>query len=288
MGMGIGRPSYAAPTMPVSAFAFALTAAFLHAFWNLLLARARDSEAATVVAMVSSVLVFAPVTALVWKADGSVWPFIVVTSMLQLLYFLLLATAYGRAELSIVYPIARGTAPVLVLVVGVVALGAGASAGQAAGVCLVGLGVLLVRGPRGHTDLAGTGFGLAIASTIAAYTLVDKHGIEHAGPIPYLELSMLPAAFGYAGSVLARRGVAPLRTELRVASVVAGIASFAAYVLVLAALSRASAASVAAVRETSVVLATAAAARLLHERVSRSRLAGAAVVVAGVALVSLG
>jgi drug/metabolite transporter (DMT)-like permease len=217
-----------------------------------------------------------------------VWPFIVVTSMLQLLYFALLATAYTRAELSVVYPVARGTAPVLVLLVSVIALGVGASAAQAAGVCLVGIGVLLVRGFSARSDLVGTVFGLVIAGTIAAYTLVDKRGIEHAGPIPYLELAMVPAAFAYAGTVLARRGAAPLRRELRTATVVAGVISFGAYVLVLAALSRASAASVAAVRETSILIATALAAPLLHERVGRERLAGAAVVVGGVVLVTLG
>jgi drug/metabolite transporter (DMT)-like permease len=273
--------------MPASAFGLALAAAFLHAFWNLLLARARNPDGATAVALVSSVVVFAPVTAIVWRAEASVWPFVVVTSLLQLAYFALLATAYARADLSVFYPIARGTAPVLVLIVGAAALGTGASAAQAAGVCLVGVGVLLVRGLRG-ADLVGTGFGLAIASTIAAYTLVDKHGIEHAGPIPYLELGMAPASLGYAAVVLGRRGRAPIRAELRLVHVTAGIASFGAYVLVLAALSRASAASVAAVRETSVVLATAAAAPFLREHVSRARLAGAAVVVAGVALVSLG
>jgi drug/metabolite transporter (DMT)-like permease len=288
IALTIGRPSYAAPTMPAVAFGFALTAAFLHALWNLLLARTRDPESATAIAMVASVVVFAPVTAIVWKADGGVWPFIVVTSFLQLLYFVMLAAAYARAQLSVVYPIARGVAPVLVLVVGVVALGAGASARQAAGVCLVGLGVMLVRGLRGHADLAGTGFGLAIAVTIAAYTLVDKHGIEHAGPITYLELGMLPASIGYATVLLVRRGPAPLRAALRPLPVLAGVTSFGAYVLVLAALSRASAASVAAVRETSVVIATAAAAPLLREPVGRARLVGAAVVVGGVALVSLG
>jgi uncharacterized membrane protein len=274
--------------MPALAFGFAFAAAFMHAFWNLLLAHARDPEGATAVALISSVIVFAPVTAFVWKAEADVWPFIVVTSLLQLLYFGLLATAYTKAELSVVYPIARGTAPVLVLIVGVVALGAGASGTQAAGVCLVGAGVILVRGLRRPADLAGTGLALAIAATIAAYTLVDKHGIEHAGPIPYLELGMVPASLGYAGVLLARRGSAPIRAELRLAPVVAGITSFGAYVLVLAALARASAASVAAVREMSVVIATAAAAPLLRERVDRSRLVGAAVVVAGVALVSLG
>ncbi len=274
--------------MPASAFALALGAAFLHAFWNLLLARASDTAAATAVALVASVVVFAPVTAVVWSAEASVWPFVVASSSLQLLYFALLAAAYGRAELSVVYPIARGLAPVLVLLVGAVALGAGASGMQAAGVLLVGLGVLLVRGFDGHADLAGTAFGLAIATTIATYTLVDKHGIEHAGPITYLELGLAPAALAYAGLFVARRGAGAMRAELRIGPVVAGVVAFLAYVLVLAALERASAASVAAVRETSVVIATAAAVPFLRERVDAMRLVGAAAVVCGVALVSLG
>ena len=238
-------------------------------------------------ALVAAVIVFAPVTAVVWRAEASVWPFIAVTSCLQLLYFVLLAAAYARAELSLVYPIARGSAPVLVLIVGVVVLGTGASAAQAAGVCLVGLGVILVRGLRGHADIVGTAFALGIASTIAAYTLVDKHGIQHAGPIPYLELGMTPAAVGYTAMVVARRGRSSIRSELRPAPIVAGITQFGAYVLVLAALARASAASVAAVRETSVVLTAVLAGAVLRERVGPGRLAGAALVAGGVALLSL-
>src|SRR5262249_21637706 len=94
--------------MPAPAFGLALAAAFLHAIWNLMLARERDPEAATAVALVAAVAVFAPVTAVVWRADARVWPFILTSSLLQLLYFALLAAAYARAELSVVYPIARG------------------------------------------------------------------------------------------------------------------------------------------------------------------------------------
>src|SRR5581483_11785163 len=122
----IGQPAYCTGSMPASAFALALAAAFLHSFWTLLLARARDSAGATAVALLASVIAFAPVTAVVWRAEAAVWPFIAVTSLLQLLYFALLSAAYGRAELSIVYPIARGVAPVLVLVVGAAALVGGA------------------------------------------------------------------------------------------------------------------------------------------------------------------
>src|SRR5437763_16787003 len=132
--------------MPASAFALALTAAFVHALWNVLLARARDPQAATAIALLVAVVVFAPVAALTWDASAAVWPFALVSSCLQLLYFVLLAAAYRRVPLSVVYPLARGAAPVLVLVAGVAFLGKATSFGQAAGVALVGAGVLLVRG----------------------------------------------------------------------------------------------------------------------------------------------
>jgi drug/metabolite transporter (DMT)-like permease len=274
--------------VPAAAFALALGSAFLHALWNVMLARERDPEPATAIAICTSVLVFAPVAAVVWDVDSRVWPYIAVTSLLQLLYFALLATAYRRAELSFVYPIARGLAPVLVLVVGVVALGTGATVAQAAGVCLVGLGIVLVRGLGGERDVAGGALAVAIASSIAGYTLVDKSGIRYANPITYLELGMLPTALGALLLVaLLPAGHARMWTAVRPIPALAGVVSFAAYALVLAALQRAPAASVAAVRETSVLIVAVLASRALDEQVGRARLAGAALVVAGVALIVL-
>jgi drug/metabolite transporter (DMT)-like permease len=273
--------------MPPAAFALALGAAAVHASWNLLLARARDPEAATAVALLAAVAVFAPVAAATWEVDRGVWPYLAVTSVLELAYFALLAGAYRRADLSFVYPISRGAAPVLVLVVGVAVLGASTSAGQAAGVVLVAAGVLLVRGLAGPRNTTGAVLALALAACIASYTLVDDHGISYASPIAYLELAMIPAALGYAGGLVAFGGRARLLAALRPAPVFAGILSFVAYVLVLAALERAAAAPVAAVRETSVVLAAALAAPVLGERVAPSRLAGAALIVAGIALLGL-
>ncbi len=279
---------YARAAMPVDAFLLALAAAFLHALWNVLLAREPDVHAATAVAMVASVIAFAPVAALRWDVDSRVWPYVAVTAVLQLVYFALLAVAYGRAELSFVYPIARGVAPVLVLVAGAAVLGAGASAGQAFGVVLVGAGVILVRGLGGQHDRLGLALGLSIAAVIAAYTLVDKQGIRYADPVVYLELGMAPAALAYAATIATlHRGTTRIRTATGPRPVAAGLLSFAAYALVLAALSLAAAASVAAVRETSVLIATALAWLILDERVGRVRAAGAALVVVGVALLAL-
>ena len=272
--------------MPLDAFALALGSAFLHALWNLILGRERDPEAATAVALMVSVVVFAPVASLRWDAEATVWPYVAVTSMLQLLYFGLLARAYRHAEVSVVYPIARGLAPVIVLVAGVTVLGTGAAAAQ-----VVGVGVMLVRGLglRGTGSSAGAAYGLAVAACIAAYTLVDAHGVEHADPIVYLELGMIPATIGYVGFlVVARGGSDRIRAAARPLPALAGVLSFVAYALVLGALLLAPAASVAAVRETSVLIAALLAVPLAHERVGPGRIAGAALVVAGVALIALG
>jgi drug/metabolite transporter (DMT)-like permease len=273
--------------MPPSALALALGAAFLHALWNLLLARAPDVEAATAVALVVGVVAFAPVAALTGHAESPVWPFLAVTSLLQLTYFVFLTAAYRRADLSFVYPIARGSAPVIVLIVALPALGESASTGQVAGVLTIATGVLLVRGIGGHAAAGDLVLALAVGGCIAAYTLVDSRGIRYASPILYQELSMIPAALGFLVLTLRRRGQAAVRDAVGGASVAAGLATFGAYILVLAALSRAPVASVAAVRESSVVIATVLAVPLLHERVRPSRLVGAVLVVAGVVLLAI-
>jgi drug/metabolite transporter (DMT)-like permease len=267
--------------VPALALGLALVAAFAHAFWNLLIARAREVEAATAVALVAAVVLFAPLAAWTGDVRWRALPFVGASSTLHLLYFALLAAGYRRFELGVVYPVARGTAPVLVLLAGAALLGTGIDARQAFGVVLVGLGVLLVRGFR-DADFGGMAAGLAVAACIAAYTLVDKYGIRHASTPAYLELALIAPALVYSGTVGARRGVGALRAELRLSTVLAGAAIFAAYGLTLAALRLAPAAAVAAVRETSVVIATALAAVVLGESPPRTRLVGAAVVVAGV------
>jgi drug/metabolite transporter (DMT)-like permease len=272
--------------MPTAALLLALAAAGLHAFWNLVIARSRDVEAATAVVLALSVVLYAPVAAVTWDVEREVVPYAVASAALELAYVVLLAAAYRRADLSVVYPVARGIAPVLVLVVGVALLGAATSAGEVAGVLLVAAGVLLVRGIRVEPG-PGVPFGLAIACTIAAYTLVDNRGIEHADPFGYLEVVMTGPALVYLTWIVAAKGPSAVRAQLTLPIAFAGAASLGAYALALAALQLASAASVAAVRETSIVIAVALAAPVLRERVGARRLAGAVVVVAGVALLSL-
>ena len=271
--------------MSGSALALALGAAALHASWNVLLARARDVRAATMVALGLSVVIFAPVAVATWDVDAAAAPWIAASAAFQLAYLVLLATAYGRSDVSLVYPVSRGVAPVLVLV-GATATGSALSVWAALGVILVGVGVALVRGIRRPVDTRGLLLALAIATTIAGYTLVDKQGIEHASPFVYLELVLLPVALAAFGWHLARGEAARLRAEAGVATLAIAVSSFGAYALVLAALSLAPAAAVAAVRETSILFAVALAAVVLRERVGALRAAGAVLVVSGVALVA--
>ncbi len=256
----------------------------IHAVWNMLLAGARDSQACAAIVLLVGAVAGAPVAALYWRLDDGVWPYLAATSALELAYFALLAVAYTRAELSVVYPLARGFAPVLVLVGAIAFTGAGTTPRQVAGVLTVATGILLVRGVgRGRGALLA----VTIACAIASYTVVDKHGVVHASPVAYLELMSIFTGFAYAGAIVARRGLAPLRAELGWRSVAAGIGTFAAYACVLGALQLASAASVAAVRESGVLVATGLAAVVLRERVTIWRAGGAALVVAGIVLLSL-
>jgi drug/metabolite transporter (DMT)-like permease len=275
--------------VPTVALVLALAAALLHASWNLLIAGSEDREGATAVAIVAGSIVGAPVALATWHVHTAAIPYLALASLLQLAYIALLVAAYARADMSVVYPLARGVAPVLVLVVSLVALGVSVSHVQGVGIATVGAGVLLVRGFHlDVSDLRGVVLSLAVAGCIAGYTLTDKYGIRHAGALPYVELEMLLPTAVYAGVVYRLRGRTRMRGACSARNVIAGIAMFLGYALVLLALKRASAPSVAAVRESSVVIATALAAIVLHERVTALRFAGAAIVVGGIALVALG
>src|SRR5215213_7188102 len=211
--------------MPLSAFALALGAAFLHASWNVLIAGARDSESAAAVATLAGVALLAPVALLTGGVESAALPFAGVSAVLHVGYLSLLARAYQGGEVSVVYPVSRGTAPVLVLAFGAAVLGEGASAGQVLGVVAISAGVFLVGGRRTvaapvertatpaergaalveRTAARRRDLGFAIALTIAAYTLVDAEGVDRAQAPAYLFLLLAPSSAIYA-VVLASRG----------------------------------------------------------------------------------
>jgi drug/metabolite transporter (DMT)-like permease len=269
------------------ALALALGAAFLHAGWNVLLAGSRDTAAATGGLLVWGVVLLAPFALVFGNVSGAAVPFIAASAALELAYFVLLARAYSGGSVSVVYPVARGVAPALVLVVGVLGLGRGVGWLAGFGVLAVSAGVLLVARDefRPHSERNSSrtrrdlGFGLAIAAVIAAYTLVDAEGVEHADPLAYLALVIAPCALLFP-AVVGQRPALTARTALTAA------ATLGAYLLVLAALRLAPPAPVAATRESSIVIATLLAAAFLHERLTTAKLAGAVTVTAGVAAIA--
>ena len=271
--------------MPTAALVLALLSAVSSAVWNLLVKQSRDTEAVTAVALAIGVILFSPALAF-GHIPLAAWPYLVASAVLEFIYFTLLAAAYRRAELSLVFPLARGMAPVLVLLIGLVALHDRASAGELAGVLLVAVGATAVRGIRLTGGFADTGMALLIAVCIAGYTLVDKHGVALASPAAYLEVVMALLVLPYLALVARSRGLQPLRRELRPRTAIIGIGIIGGYALVLYGLRLAAAAPVAAVRESSVVIGTALAAIVLRERVGPARFCGACLVAAGVTVLA--
>jgi drug/metabolite transporter (DMT)-like permease len=282
--------------VPLSAFGLALGAAFLHASWNVLIAGARDSESAAAVATLAGVALLAPVALITGGVQTAALPYAGASAVIHVGYLALLARAYQGGQVSVVYPVSRGTAPVLVLAFGALLLDEGASAGQIAGVVAVSAGVFLVGARRvsfamrkeldTHSDRRDLLFGAVIACTIAAYTLVDAEGVDRAHAPAYLFLLLAPSATVYAAALALGGRAEAMRAELRPRALLTGAFVVGAYGCVLAALRLADAAPVAAVRESSVVIAAFMAAAFLHERVGPRRAAGAALVVAGVAAIA--
>jgi drug/metabolite transporter (DMT)-like permease len=273
--------------MDAGALGLALGAAFLHAGWNVALAGARSSEAATAGVLVFGTLFLVPAAVVVGEISTAAIPFIAVSAALELVYFVLLARAYDSGEVSVIYPVARGLAPLVVLGAGALFLGEHVSAGAAVGVLIVAAGILLVglgafpfhMAMKSAPPTRDVVFGLAIGVVIAAYTLVDAEGVERADPVAYLALVVAPCAVLY--PVVTRT-----RPDVSVRTAATAAATFGAYLLVLAALELAPAAPVSAVRESSVVIVAILAAVVLREKVGAARLAGAAAVAVGVGLIA--
>jgi uncharacterized membrane protein len=278
------------------ALALALGAALLHATWNVLLAGSRDSVAATGALLAWGAVLLAPLGLLIGGFSGEAVPYVAASAAFELVYFVLLARAYRGGELGVVYPVGRGSAPVVILALAALGLGKGVSWLAAVGVVLVAAGVLLLGVRRempgicryldkpphgGPRDLL---FGLAIGATIAGYTLVDSEGLDHADPLPYLSLIAAVCAATYCGTLLVSGRRRELEAELRSPRApLTAAATFGAYALVLAALELAPAAPVAAVRESSVVMAALMAWAFLGEPL---RVAGPVLVAAGVAAIA--
>jgi drug/metabolite transporter (DMT)-like permease len=271
-----------------------LGAGFLHASWNAILKSSAGGDAVLDTAAVvggASLwgLVVLPFVAL---PDPAAWKYIAASSVIHFGYYITLAQAYRSGDLSFAYPLMRGTAPLLVTVLGSLTLRELPNLQMTCGIVLICAGVLSIAFVQRRTHPPAAAYwAFANAAIIACYTLVDGAGARASGnALSYVLWLIFLEGIPFMAWVVARRGgaaVTYMQRSGRVA-IIGGGCSLAAYGIVLWAMTRAPIAAVAALRETSVLFAALIGSLVLKEGFGWRRLAGAASVVVGIFALKLG
>lgn len=282
------------------ALGMVLVAAVLHAVWNLAAKRSRgDSYLFVWCYMLVSAVLCLPI-GLVLLATGSghwSWRLVVgplVSAVLHIVYSLVLQTGYERADLSVVYPVARGVGPLVTMVVAVVVLGERPGPTALAGGLLVLAGITVVTTVRrqrtGLPFTGGLAYGAATGVMIAAYTLWDDHSVAGWGlaPVVYFAFAVtMQAALLTPAAVRRRAALRAVVTDHCRAIGAVAVLSPAAYILVLIAMRTMPVTIVAPARESSIVIGSLLAWLLFREAQPVRRLIGAVVVLGGITLVAL-
>jgi drug/metabolite transporter (DMT)-like permease len=280
----------------VQALSLVLTAAVLHALWNLAAKQvAIDGVTFVYLYVIGSVLLWLPI-AIVWVLvadDQPSWTWLyagAVTAVFHTVYQLVLQRGYERGDLNLVYPLARGTGPLVTFVFAVTVLGERPSTVAVVGVIAVITGVLVIAtggggGAHRGSTRAGVLWGVGTGVAIAAYTLWDSHSVTdlHVPPVPYFVLGLTLQIPGL--TLLLGRRHASLRDawqRTRRPVITVAVLSPLAYVLVLRALQLAPVALVAPARESSIVVGALLGWWVLKEPSPGRRLVGAVVVLAGI------
>jgi drug/metabolite transporter (DMT)-like permease len=271
-----------------------LLSALMHAGWNFLVKASPDRLLDTVGLAVAGSLVAACLLPFVPLPAAESLPWLAVTVFVHVAYFVVLIEAYRHADLSLAYPLMRGTAPVLVALAAPL-LGEAPAPGLLLGVTLVAAGIVLpswsdLRRPDVPGRRRGLGFAAANAVIIALYTLIDGVGVRLAGnAAAYTLWLFFLDAWGILAVALWRRGPAVL-THLRRRwrpALAGSVLTIGSYGIVLWAMTRAPVSAVAAIRETSVIFASLLGVLFLKERMGPARLLGASLVLAGVLTIRL-
>lgn len=278
--------------MSVGIFLAVLFAAFLHAGWNALIKQGSDKLGGMLMLSVAHAVLALPL-ALVspWPAV-EVWPWLIGSGLIHFAYQVFLMLAYQHGDLSRVYPIARGTAPMIVLLVGAFLLDDAISGREVAGILLVGAGILtMAHGVFRHGESRRMlPFALGSACATAGYSLTDGMGARVAGDATlYIGWLMMISGSLFTAFTFAWKGMAPMQQSPRAwgRGFVAAGASLGAYWIAVWAMTVAPIALVAALRETSVLFAVGLGIVLFGERRDRGKLMAAAMIVAGVILTRL-
>jgi len=271
-----------------------VSAAGLHAGWNALAKRGRDPVVFLWCATVASTLALAPIGVWILVRGGfppAAIPFVGGTIVLHALYFYTLGRAYGTGAYSLVYPVARGLGVALVPIVAVLAFDEHLSGLGTAGVALVVLGIvsLHVLPAGGAASWPGRAILWPVLTglTIAAYSILDKAGVSRLNPVAYMLL--LETGCALLGSPLVWIRARAVRAELASWRTIlaAAVMSALAYTLVLFAFRLSKTGYVVAARELSIVFSAVIGSLWLREGRLGPRLAGATIVLVGVACVAL-
>ena len=279
--------------IPLDVTLAVLAAGLMHATWNALLKSSVGGDplldTATIVAgstlCALVALPFVPLPAV------AAWPFAAVSVCIHFGYYLTLAEAYRSGDLSFAYPLMRGTAPLLVTLLGALFLQELPTPQVMLGIVLISTGIVSIAfAARHHHPRAAVLWALANAGIIAVYTLIDGTGARASGhAVSYVLWMTFLEGVLFLCWLLARRRMPAVRyvTARWQRGITGGFLSVAAYGIVLWAMTRAPVAAVAALRETSVVFAAIIGALVLKEGVGIARVLGALLVVAGVAALKI-
>ncbi|MEU9129493.1 EamA family transporter [Kitasatospora sp. NPDC048540] len=272
-----------------------LASAVLHAVWNALAHGVRDKLAGFALMNTAFLGCGAALACLTPVPDPAAWPYIAASAALQVGYQLLLLQAYRLGDFGQMYPIARGTSPLVVALLAATVLGPGLPAARLAGVLVISLGLAglaLAGGLPGRAQLPALAAAVGTGVMIAGYTVVDGTGVRASGApsgyIAWMFLTQGAAMLAVATALRGRALAGQLRTGWR-SGLAGGLMSLTAYGLVVWAQAQPGSdlATIAALRETSIVIAAIIGALVLHEGLGRIRLAASATVLAGIAVLEL-
>ena len=280
-------PSHA---LSVSVTLAVLGAAVTHATWNAIAHGIKDQLLAFGLIGIGGIVVAIPLVIVAPMPRAACWPYLAASIAIHVVYNLLLMRSYQYGEFGQVYPLARGTSPLVVTLLAAVFVHERPTLPQLAGVLVVsaGLATLVFAGrrPGRAALLAALGTGL----TIAAYTTVDGVGVRASGsPVGYIGWLMLLESLGVPLFALVRRRSIVRKQPRRIllSGLLAGALSVLAYGLVLWAQTRGALAPIAALRETSVIFGAIIATVAFREPFGRSRIAATIVVSAGIVLLNI-
>lgn len=275
--------------MAFGVFLAVLAAALLHAGWNALIKQGASKLGAMVLVAAVSVPIGGAVALSRPLPAPEVWPWLALSTLIHLCYMTFLARAYDYGDLSRVYPIARGAAPLMVLLAGLVLLPDALRPVEIAGIAVMGAGlVAMARGVFTNGESRRLlGFALATALATAGYTLSDGMGARVSGDaVLYVAWLFLLQGTIFTAGVLVLRGwrVMPRSAAGWGLGVLAGLGSYGAYAIAVWAMTVAPIALVAALRESSILFAMLMGWWFFGERLGREKLIGAALILAGMML----